>query len=60
VGDATGRLMELRFVKSESTFDCFTSTVAYLCRHGKPVAFYSDKHSIFGVAHPSPAANSRR
>jgi hypothetical protein len=51
VDDATGRLMELRFVKSESAFDYFTSTRAYLERHGKPVAFYSDKHSIFRVYH---------
>jgi transposase len=49
VDDATGRLMELRFAKSESAFDYFTSTVTYLRRHGKPVAFYSDKHSIFRV-----------
>jgi hypothetical protein len=51
VDDATGRLMELRFVKSESTFDYFASTVTYLGRHGKPVAFYSDKHSIFRLCH---------
>jgi len=51
VDDATGKLMELRFVKSESTFDYFASTVTYLERHGKPVAFYSDKHSIFRLCH---------
>jgi len=51
IDDATGRLMELRFVKSESTFDYFASTVAYLERYGKPVAFYSDKHSIFRLSH---------
>ena len=51
VDDATGKLMELRFVKSESTFDYFASTVTYLGRHGKPVAFYSDKHSIFRLCH---------
>jgi hypothetical protein len=51
VDDATSRLMELRFVKSESAFDYFASTHAYLERHGKPVAFYSDKHSIFRVHH---------
>jgi transposase len=50
VDDATGRLMELRFAPSESTFDYFASTRAYLERHGKPVAFYSDKASIFRVA----------
>ena len=51
VDDATGRVMELRFVKSESTFDYFMSTTEYLRRHGKPAAFYSDKHSIFRLAH---------
>jgi len=51
VDDATSRLMELRFVKSESAFDYFASTRAYLERHGKPVAFYSDRHSIFRVNH---------
>jgi transposase len=49
VDDATGRIMELRFVRSESAFDYFASTISYLGRHGKPVAFYSDKHSVFRV-----------
>ena len=49
VDDATSRLLELRLVASESTFDYFTSTRAYLEHHGKPVAFYSDKASIFRV-----------
>jgi transposase len=55
VDDATSRLMELQFVVSESAFDYFTSTRAYLERHGKPVAFYSDKASIFRIARPSHA-----
>jgi len=55
VDDATSRLMELRFVASESAFDYFASTRAYLERHGKPVAFYSDKASIFRVAAPEAA-----
>jgi hypothetical protein len=41
--------MELRFVDSESTFDYFHATRRYLDHHGKPVAFYSDKHSVFRV-----------
>jgi hypothetical protein len=49
VDDATSRLMQLRFVASESAFDYFRTTRAYLEAHGKPVAFYSDKHSIFRV-----------
>jgi transposase len=50
VDDATSRVMELRFARAESTFDYFAATASYLRRHGKPVAFYSDKHSIFRVA----------
>src|ERR1700735_4879175 len=34
---------------SESVFDYFRTTRAYLETHGKPVAFYSDKHNIFRV-----------
>ena len=49
VDDATSRLQELRFVASESAFDYFASTRAYLERYGKPVALYSDKASIFRV-----------
>jgi hypothetical protein len=49
VDDATSRLMQLRFVASESAFDYFRATRDYLETHGKPVAFYSDKHGIFRV-----------
>jgi hypothetical protein len=49
IDDATSRLMQLRFVASESAFDYFRATRAYLEEHGKPVAFYSDRHSIFRV-----------
>jgi Winged helix-turn helix len=49
VDDATSRLMQLRFVTSESAFDYFRTTRAYLEAHGKPVALYSDKHGIFRV-----------
>jgi hypothetical protein len=49
VDDATSRLMQQRFVASESAFDYLRATRAYLETHGKPVAFYSDKHSIFRV-----------
>jgi transposase len=44
VDDATGRLMQLRFVRSESAFTYFEALELYLERHGAPVAFYSDKH----------------
>jgi len=49
IDDATGRLMELLFVPVETTFNYFAATRRYLDRHGRPVAFYSDKHGIFRV-----------
>src|SRR5450432_1821173 len=58
VDDATSRLMELRFVASESTFAYFEALKAYLRRHGKPVAFYSDKHSIFRVSNENAASGN--
>lgn len=50
IDDATSTLMELRFVKSESTFSYFEALESYLLKHGRPVAFYSDKHTVFRVA----------
>jgi transposase len=50
IDDATSRLMHLRFVETESTFAYFAATQDYLQAHGKPVAFYSDKHSVFRVS----------
>lgn len=49
VDDATSQLMELQFVNAESTFNYFESTKRYLQKHGKPIAFYSDKFSVFRV-----------
>jgi len=54
VDDATSRLMELRFVPSESTFSYFAATRTYVERHGKPVAFYSDQASIFRINATEP------
>ena len=42
--------MQLRFVPSESAFAYFEALQGYLEAHGCPVAFYSDKHSVFRVA----------
>ncbi len=47
IDDATGELMELRFVPTESAFAYFEATRSYLDHHGKPVAFYSDKATTF-------------
>ena len=50
IDDATGRLMQLCFVVSESTETYFEALRGYLERHGCPIAFYSDKHTVFRVA----------
>jgi hypothetical protein len=51
IDDATSRLMHLHFTYSESTFSYFEATRAYLERHGKSQAFYSDQYSVFRVNH---------
>ncbi|MEA1053530.1 hypothetical protein U5801_27545 [Lamprobacter modestohalophilus] len=51
--------MELRVVESETTFEYFQATRRCLERRGKPVAFYSDKHSVFRV-HQSGATGGTR
>jgi hypothetical protein len=47
VDDATSRLMTLHFTATESTFSYFEATRQYIEAHGKPVALYSDKYSVF-------------
>ena len=49
IDDATSRLMQLKFVQSESTESYFAALRDYLTMHGAPVAFYSDKHTVFRV-----------
>lgn len=49
IDDATSRLMHLHFTYSESTFSYFEATRGYLECHGKPLAFYSDKATVFRV-----------
>lgn len=51
IDDATGKLMQMRFVPSETTQNYFAALGDYLQTHGRPVAFYSDKHSVFRVNH---------
>ena len=53
IDDATSTLMELRFMPSESTFSYFEALESYLRNHGRPVAFYSDNHTVFRVPKPS-------
>ena len=59
IDDATSRLMQLHFVPTESSFAYFEATRAYLERHGKPVAFYSDKASVFRPTRDSVECGGR-
>src|SRR6266545_1129563 len=53
IDDATGKLVQLRFVECESFFSYAGAAEEYFKRCGRPVAFYSDKHGIFRVNLPS-------
>lgn len=48
--------MPLRFVQSENTFSYVEALDMYLAAHGRPVAFYSDKNTVFRVAEQDKAA----
>lgn len=58
IDDATGQLMEAWFAPAETFFAYCEATQHYLERYGKPVAFYSDKDSIFRVNQPRPLGTS--
>ena len=49
IDDATGKLMQLRFVPSETTLGYMCVLHDHILAHGVPVALYSDKHSIFRI-----------
>jgi len=52
IDDATSELLALRFAPAETTQAYMETLDLYLRQHGRPVAFYSDKHSIFRLNHP--------
>ena len=47
IDDATSELMHLEMAEAETALSYMQATRTYLGRHGKPIAFYSDKHSVF-------------
>ena len=53
IDDASGKLVELQFVDSESFFSYAQAAENYFKQYGKPIAFYSDKHGVFRVNVPS-------
>lgn len=53
VDDATSQLMHLQLVAAETTFNYFAAVRSYIMEFGKPLAFYSDKFSVFRVNIPN-------
>ena len=49
IDDATSSVVYAKFVESESTWSYFEATKNYLRAHGKPLAIYTDKHSVFRI-----------
>ena len=49
IDDASGKLMQLRFMPSETTLGYMRVLHDHVQTHGVPVALYSDKHSIFRI-----------
>lgn len=49
VDDATSRISLMRFCRTETSEDYLKMLQMYVGRYGRPLAMYSDKHSIFRV-----------
>jgi transposase len=49
IDDATSKILWLEFCSLESTLSYFQAMEGYLIKHGRPLAFYSDKHGVFRV-----------
>jgi hypothetical protein len=49
IDDATSRILYAEFVDVEDTLTLLRTTRSYLRRHGRPIAYYVDKDSIYKV-----------
>jgi len=49
IDDATSRILYGEFVDVEDTLTLLATTGTYLSRHGRPIAFYVDKDSIYKI-----------
>lgn len=56
VDDATGRILYARFVPAETSRSYLQALRSYVARYGRPVALYSDRHSIFTKHDPEDPA----
>ena len=58
IDDATSELLWMEFCESETTNAYFQASFGYLRKYGKPLAFYSDKHSIFRINNSKNGSSS--
>jgi transposase len=49
IDDATSKVVYARLVPTETSQAYFEGMAVHLGRHGRPLAYYSDRHSIFRV-----------
>ncbi len=49
VDDATSEILHMKFCRWETTEDYFSLIEEYIEKHGRPKAYYSDKHGIFRI-----------
>ena len=49
IDDATGEIVAAIFAPSEALWPYFSLMEQYLNQHGRPLALYTDKHSVFKV-----------
>ena len=47
IDDATGRLIGLEFIEGETSQGYRNLMYAHISKYGRPLAYYSDRHSIF-------------
>lgn len=47
IDDATSKILSMRFEPSETTVGYLRCVESHLKKYGRPLAYYSDKHSIF-------------
>lgn len=59
IDDATSQLMALKFVPAETTQAYLELLRGYLDGYGRPVAVYSDKHSIFRSGNAEHGSDSQ-
>lgn len=53
IDDATSELMVLRLVEHETSYNYMSCLKIYIERFGRPLALFSDRHSIFRSTNPS-------